>query len=150
MLLASIPGNMQAWIHFSGKGIPVPRPKSEHATSAVSPGPIFKPSLPFPNLIFSIYPFIDFKNRSVLAKTSQQFVWINANEASSPGAHQTIYLSVKYLQIKSSLIARGPNCLKTILKKSPFTGWFLCGIRDSNPRTPARQDLKSCAFGQLG
>ena len=25
-----------------------------------------------------------------------------------------------------------------------------CGVRDSNPRTPARRDLKSRAFGQLG
>jgi hypothetical protein len=30
------------------------------------------------------------------------------------------------------------------------TGNSSCGGRDLNPRIPAEQDLKSCAFGQLG
>ena len=39
---------------------------------------------------------------------------------------------------------------KDILKQNQYQESKTCGVRDSNPRTPARQDLKSCAFGQLG
>ena len=61
---------------FLRKGIPVSRPKSEHVTSVVSPGSIFKPSLPFPNLIYLMYPFIDFKE-SICARKNISTIILN-------------------------------------------------------------------------
>ena len=140
MLLASIPGNMQAWVHFSGKGVPVPRPKSEHATSAVSA------------ISKSHFFYLSFLSISRIDRCSQKHLNSFFESMQMKPLHQrcirlyTCRSNLCPLPIKSSLL----NSLETIFKKSPFTGWFLCGIRDSNPRTPARQDLKSCAFGQLG
>ena len=41
------------------------------------------------------------------------------------------------------------NKISTV-KNQNQSNKFLCGGRDSNPRRPTPQDLKSCPFGQLG
>ena len=138
MLLASIPGNMQAWIHFSGKGVPVRLSWTNiQAVSAISKSHFF---------------YLSFLSISRIDRCSQKHLNSFFESMQMKPLHQrcirlyTCRSNLCPLPIKSSLL----NSLETIFKKSPFTGWFLCGIRDSNPRTPARQDLKSCAFGQLG
>ena len=40
--------------------------------------------------------------------------------------------------------------LESKLSELLNNGTRSCGGRDLNPRIPAEQDLKSCAFGQLG
>ena len=55
---------------------------------------------------------------------------------------------LRVMTIKAARMAEKGRLHKKVKKDDIRQQW--CGVRDSNPRTPARRDLKSRAFGQLG
>jgi hypothetical protein len=77
---------------------------------------------------------------------------MNTYDYTYRGQKQKLTLSVNEALVNAAKEKRInlSSFFETKLLKHLNNGNNSCGGRDLNPRIPAEQDLKSCAFGQLG